>query len=236
VGRQALDMPPRRSGGEDLSAGFVHGRVTGAVCRREGSAVEIPVSAVVSNAGPRETLALFGDGDVPGDYRERVEARIRPAANVALYFTSARPLVSAPGLVTLVEAQRVCNLANLGQLCPELTPGGEPLYVAFGVPRPSLGSFDADETIRLMKEDLASQVPGFTESGRVLTVSVMQGSWPAQRACAGHDLPQRTPIRGLWHVGDGVKPAGWGGASACAESARLAVLGLLGGHRVSSAR
>ena len=30
MGRQALDMPPRRSGGEDLSAGFVHGRVTGA--------------------------------------------------------------------------------------------------------------------------------------------------------------------------------------------------------------
>jgi phytoene dehydrogenase-like protein len=205
-----------------------HDRVTGAVCRREGSAVEIPVSAVVSNAGPRETLALFGDGDVPGDYREQVEARIRPAANVALYFTSARPLVSAPGLVTLVEAQRVCNLANLGHLCPELTPNGEPLYVAFGVPRPSLGSFDAEETVRLMREDLASQVPGFKESGRVLTVSVMQGSWPAQRACAGHDLPQQTPIQGLWLVGDGVKPAGWGGASACAESARLAVLDLLG--------
>lgn len=212
------------------------GAVAGAVCRRQGAAVEIPVSAIVSNAGPRETLALLDEATVPRDYRERVETGVRPAANVALYFTSSRPLVAAPGLVTFVQGQRVCNLANLGQLCPELTPGGEPLYVAFGVPRPSLGSFDADETIRLMKEDLASQVPGFTESGRVLTVSVMQGSWPAQRACAGHDLPQRTPIRGLWHVGDGVKPAGWGGASACAESARLAVLGLLGGHRVSSAR
>ena len=204
------------------------GSVVGVVCRRGGSAVGIAVSAIVSNAGPRETLALLDEGAVPRDYRERVETRVRPTANVALYFTGSRPLVPAPGLVTFVEAQRVCNLANLGELCPELTPGGEPLYVAFGVPRPSLGPFDAEETIRLMNEDLAAQVPGFRESGRVLAVNVMQGSWPAQRACAGHDLAQQTPIHGLWHVGDGVKPAGWGGASACAESARLAVLGLLG--------
>ncbi len=204
------------------------GAVAGAVCRREGRAVEIPVSAIVSNAGPRETLALLDESAVPRDYRERVERSLGPAANVALYFTARRPLVSAPGLLTLVGAQRVCNLANLGQLCPELTPGGEPFYVAFGVPRPSLGAFDAAETIRLMKADLAAEIPGFAEAGRVLVVHVMQGSWPAQRACAGHDLPQRTPIEGLWHVGDGVKPQGWGGASACAESARLAILGLLG--------
>ncbi|MBI2527930.1 MAG: FAD-dependent oxidoreductase [Candidatus Rokubacteria bacterium] len=212
------------------------GAVAGALCRREGRGVEIPVSAIVSNAGPRETLALLGEGAVPEDYRERVTRDLRPAANLALYFTARRPLVSAPGLLTFVGTQRVCNLANLGKLCPELTPAGEPLYVAFGVPRPSLGAFDAGETVRLMREDLAAAIPGFAEAGRVLAVHVMQGSWPAQRACAGHDLPQRTPVKGLWHVGDGVKPPGWGGASACAESARLAVLGLLGASSDSASR
>lgn len=204
------------------------GAVTGVACRRHGRVVELPVPAVVSNAGPRESLALLEDGALPNGYRETVMARARPAANVALYFTSARPLVHAPGLVTFPEGRRLCNLANLGQLCPELTPGGEPLYVAFGVPRPSLGSFDADETVHLMKEDLGEQIPGFTREARVLAVNVMQGNWPAQRAPAGHDLPQRTPLGGLWHVGDGVKPFGWGGAGACAESARLTVVGLLG--------
>lgn len=204
------------------------GAVTGAVCRRGRSAVEVQVPAVVSNAGPRESLALLDRDAVPDEYRAQVMARARPAANVALYFTSARPLLAAPGLVTFPEARRLSNAANLGQLCPELTPGGEPLCVAFGVPRPSLGAFDADETVRLMREDLALQLPGFTESARVLAVNVMQGSWPAQRAPAGFDLPQQTPVRGLWHAGDGVKPPGWAGASACAESARLAVLGLLG--------
>jgi phytoene dehydrogenase-like protein len=204
------------------------GAVRGAVCRRGDLVREIAVPAVVSNAGPRETLALLDEpAALPPGYRARVEARARPAANVALYFTAGRPLVEAPGLVTFVEGRRLCNLANLGRLCPELAPSGEPLYVAFGVPRPSLGAFDAEETVRIMQEDLAAQVPGFEGEARVLAVRVMAGAWPAQRACAGRDLPQATPVRGLWHVGDGVKPFGWGGASACAESARLAVQGLL---------
>lgn len=204
-----------------------NGAVAGVGCRREGRLVEVRVPTVVSNAGPRETLALLPEDAVPREYRETVHARARPPANVALYFTSARPLVEAPGLVTFPEARRLANLANLGHLCPELTPGRRPLYVAFGVPRPSLGAFDAEETVRLVKEDLAEQIPGFREDAQELAIAVMRESWPAQRACAGSDLPQGTPVRGLWHVGDGVKPFGWAGASACAESARLAVQGLL---------
>lgn len=202
-------------------------RVIGAVLRRQGLLREVQADVVFSNAGPRQTAGLIGDGALPAEYLAAVRARARPAANVALYFTSARALVEAPGIVTFVEGRRLCNLANLGRLCPELTPRKDPLYVAFGVPRPSLGPFDADETVRLMIQDLEEQIPEFRREARILSVNVMQGDWPAQRACAGYDLPQRTPIRGLWNVGDGVKPAGWGGASACAESARLAVEGAL---------
>lgn len=205
------------------------GAVAGIICRRGAEATEVRTPVVVSNAGPRETLPLLDESTVDLDYRRRI-ARARPAANIAVYFTAEQPLVSAPGLVTFPEAERLCNLANLGQLCPELTPAGEPLYVAFGVPRPSLGDFDEDETVRLVLADLAAQVPGFDTSARVLAVNVMRGSWPAQRASAGHDAPQATPVRGLWNVGDGAKPPGWGGASACVESARLAVTALLSGR------
>lgn len=204
------------------------GAVRGVVCSRGGGVAVVEVPAVVSNVGPRETLDLAEEGVFPEAYLQTVRARVQPAANVALYFTSTRPLVDAPGLVTFPEARRLCNLANLGDLCPELTPRGEPLYVAFGVPRPSLGPFNGEETVRLMREDLAEQVPGFAQDARVLAVNIMRGSWPAQRACAGYDLPQGTPLAGLWHVGDGVKPFGWGGASACAEAARLVALRLLG--------
>lgn len=203
------------------------GRVAGIVCRRRGREEVVLAPAVISNLGPRETLDLLDDEVVPTAYRHTAAARVRPAANVAVYFTSDRPLVEAPGLVTFVEGRRLANLANLGHHCPELTPGGQPLCVAFGVPRPSLGAFDAEATVRLLLEDLAAELPGFARSARVLAVEVLRDRWPAQRAAAGTDLPQRMPVPGLWHVGDGVKPSGWAGASACAESARLAVADLL---------
>ncbi|MCC2101946.1 MAG: hypothetical protein KDJ12_13515, partial [Hyphomicrobiales bacterium] len=47
--------------------------------------------------------------------------------------------------------------------------------------------------------------------------------WPAQRACAGFDLPRDSAVRGLWQVGDAVKDYGNGGTQACAETAKLVV-------------
>ena len=45
--------------------------------------------------------------------------------------------------------------------------------------------------------------------------------WPAQRSCAGYDLPRETGIDGLWCVGDAVKQYGNGGTQACAETAKI---------------
>jgi phytoene desaturase len=50
---------------------------------------------------------------------------------------------------------------------------------------------------------------------------VMRDDWPAQRSCAGYDLPRETGIEGLWCVGDAVKQYGNGGTQACAETAKI---------------
>ena len=49
----------------------------------------------------------------------------------------------------------------------------------------------------------------------------MRDDWPAQRSCAGYDLPRETGIEGLWCVGDAVKQYGNGGTQACAETAKI---------------
>jgi phytoene desaturase len=49
----------------------------------------------------------------------------------------------------------------------------------------------------------------------------MRDDWPAQRSCAGYDLPRETGIAGLWCVGDAVKQYGNGGTQACAETAKI---------------
>jgi hypothetical protein len=66
----------------------------------------------------------------------------------------------------------------------------------------------------------------------------MRDGWPAQRSCAGFDMPQTTPLANLWHVGDAVKDYGDGGTQACAYTGREAALQAvahLDGARVAAA-
>jgi hypothetical protein len=60
-------------------------------------------------------------------------------------------------------------------------------------------------------------------------------SAPAQQCVPGHDLSVETPIPNLVEVGDGVKPYGWIGTTACAQTARLAVDALLKALDLSTA-
>ena len=50
----------------------------------------------------------------------------------------------------------------------------------------------------------------------------MRGGLPAQQCQPGHDPEITTPVDNVLEVGDGVKPYGWIGTTACAETARLA--------------
>ena len=150
-------------------------------------------------------------------------------------FATRERLFDAPGIVTFGQTKRLCNMADLTATCPELAPDGWHQYVAYAVPVPSLGAFDADAESALALEDLKDQFPDLDfdrPDTKLLSVRVMRGDWPAQRACAGFDLPRETGIEGLWNVGDAVKDYGDGGTQACAETARLVVEAALAGRSV----
>ncbi len=201
------------------------GRAAGVVVARGGETVTIGADTVVSNIGPKATVALAGRDAFPPGYLEAADA-LRSAANIVFNFASRQRLFDAPGLITFGKTQRLCNMAELTAMCPELAPAGWHQYVAYAVPVPALGDFDADAEIALARQDFEAQFPALDLDGpdtKMLSVRVMCGDWPAQRACAGYDLPQTTGIAGLWCVGDGVKDYGNGGTQACAETARRAV-------------
>lgn len=198
------------------------GRVRGVVVRQAGKDVRIDADIVISNAGPKHTLALGGAEHFPAEYARLVREKLKPAANIVINFASREPLLQAPGLVTFGKTRRVCNMANLTASCPELAPEGWNLYVAYAVPIPALGDFDAETETQHSLADLREQFPGF-ERAKLLSVRVMRGDWPTQRSCAGYDLPRETGIEGLWCVGDAVKEYGNGGTQACAETAKLVV-------------
>lgn len=198
------------------------GRVRGVVVRHGDKDVRIEAGVVISNAGPKHTLALGGAQNFPAEYARLVREKLKPAANIVINFASREPLLEAPGLVTFGKTRRLCNMANLTASCPELAPDGWNLYVAYAVPIPALGDFAAETETQHALADLREQFPGF-DKAKLLSVRVMRDDWPTQRSCAGFDLPRETGVDGLWCVGDAVKEYGNGGTQACAETAKLVV-------------
>ena len=186
-----------------------------------GEPQAVRARVVVSDIGPAATVRLTGP-DVFGDeYLAQVKRADRPAAMISVNFASQERLIDVPGMLSFAVTRRLAYMANFTDLCPEMAPPGWNLYVAAGVPRPSVGDFDqAAETDQLFA-DIDDVIPGFGARARVLSTVVTRDDWPPQRAVAGFDLAPATPIPNLWNVGDGVKEYANGGTTACAETAQL---------------
>jgi phytoene dehydrogenase-like protein len=225
----------RRQGGEvwlNASVTALHaneGRVTAVDVEHNGVVQRIAARTVISNIGPRATAALPGAEAFGLEYIALTQSALRPAANIVINFATKKRLIDAPGLVTFGKTRRLCNLGELTATCPELAPPGWHMYVAYAVPKPAIGDFDEKSEIEASLQDLRDEFPDFAQA-KMLSIRVMRGEWPAQRSCAGFDMPQDTPLANLWHVGDAVKDYGDGGTQACAFTGREAaqrVLALL---------
>ena len=197
------------------------GRVDGAIVRSGREDVTVRARVIVSNAGPVATVRLCGDENLPPGYADRIRAQSAPGTLITVNFASTQPLTTITGVVFFGPTRRLAYAANLTETCPEMAPPGWHLYAAASTPHPATGPFDGPAEIAMLKADLAEQFPGF-ESARILSVEICAGEdWPAQRAIAGHDLPQTTPIPNLFNVGDGVREWATAGQSGCVQSARL---------------
>ena len=199
------------------------GRITSATVRRGDEVVEVVADQFISNIGPAQTAQLVGREHYDAGYLERMDRDLHATSNIVVNITTAEALVDAPGITTFGITRRLCNMANLTATCPELAPDGRHLYVAYGVPVPAAGDFDADAEVEATLQDLRDEFEGFDRRARVLSVRVMTGDTPAQRSIAGLDLPRETPLANLWNVGDGVREYANGGVQACAEGAKLVV-------------
>ncbi|MCK9512125.1 MAG: FAD-dependent oxidoreductase [Pigmentiphaga sp.] len=205
------------------------GRVVSLDIERAGQTHRIHTKAVISNIGPAAVAGLPGAEAFGTDYLEQSRSSLKPAANIVINFATQSRLLDVPGLVTFGQTRRLCNMGELTATCPELAPPGWYQYVAYAVPRPALGEFDESAEIEASLADLRDMFPAFKDA-KMLSIRVMRDQWPAQRSCAGFDMPQDTPLANFWHVGDAVKDYGDGGTQACAYTGREAankVLALL---------
>ncbi len=209
-----------------------NGGVVGADVCRKGVKLRVFAKNVISNAGPKATVALAGADAFPAEYVRQTEETLKPAANIVYNFAAREDIMpQAPGIMTFGKTRRLCNMANLTATCPEIAPEGWHQYVAYAVPIPALGDFDSDAEIEEGLKDLREQFPDFDAKVKILSIRVMRDDWPAQRSGAGFDMDQATGIEGLWCVGDAVKTYGNGGTQACAETAKIVVGRILAGEK-----
>jgi phytoene dehydrogenase-like protein len=208
---------------EARSLSVVDGQVSHVMLRGPAGEEVVRARFVVSDIGPAATVRLAEPGAFGHDYLAEVKRADRPAAMIAVNFASQERLIDVPGMLSFAVTRRLAYMANFTDLCPEMAPGGWNLYVAAGVPQPSVGDFDATAETDQLFADIDDVIPGFGARARVLSTVVTRDEWPPQRAVAGFDLAPATPIANLWNVGDGVKEYANGGTTACAETAQLVV-------------
>ena len=141
------------------SLSVVDGQVSQAVLRSSGGGAGgepevVRARFVVSDIGPAATVGLTGPDTFGPDYLADVKRADRPAAMITVNFASQERLIDVPGMLELREVtRRLAYMANFTDLCPEMAPDGWNLYVAAGVPQPSVGDFDeAAETDQLFAD------------------------------------------------------------------------------------
>jgi phytoene desaturase len=196
--------------------------VRGAIIQKGHDVIELAAKAVVSNTGPKKTVALAGSQNFDQGYLKQLEDTLRPAPFMAMHIASDRPLVDCSSLIFIL-GQRLSVMNSPTLLCPEHAPRGKHLLMAGGTPLSSLPPYDLKKDKELMIQDLRDNIPGFDEHAEILVASYFRGECPGYHSWPGYDLPQKTSIENLYNVGDGVKPPGWIGLGACAKSAEMAV-------------
>ncbi len=197
------------------------GVATGVVLEKNGEQVDVSARMVISNAGPKKTVQLAGRDNFDIGYLKDLGEKIRPTPSVVIYVSSDRPLMEHQGVLMPIGTRRACYILTPTILCPDLAPRGRHLMVSFSAFGDSLGPVDLDKEIRLNIQDLHDLFPDFDSHAHVLMAGTFYKDWPVYHTWPGFEISMRTSVENLYNVGDGVKPAGWIGLEASAESGRL---------------
>ncbi len=162
---------------------------------------------VISDIGHMETSRLYDTNVLTGDTENYLESikELKPSAGVKICLSSNEPLIGHAGVLLTPYARRVNGINEVTNIDPSLAPPGKHLTMAHQcVEWEKLDSLE--EEIDLGLSDLSDIFAG--RDYEVLLIQSYSGEWPVNRSSSGTDLTNKTPIEGLYVVGDGAKGKG----------------------------
>jgi phytoene dehydrogenase-like protein len=201
------------------------GQVTGVRVRDKTSGTEELLYAplVVSDIGPRATEALLHNqpmkqAQVLQQQSEERKARQEEsedapemggqpeAIGLKVHVLSDVSLIPHKGIMYCLDTQRIAGMVQPTNADPRLAPEGKHLLISHQV----IQSANIEEEKALALADLRALFgEAFEQHCRVLTMSAYRGEWPVNRLAQGTDIATSTALRGLYQVGDAVKPTGY---------------------------
>ena len=177
-------------------------------------------TAIVSDLGPHATVALAGRKPFQQSCLARLDRDVRPTAILWLHFVSDEPVLDYSA-IAVCGTRRVNMVDAPSYDCPDIAPPGKHLYTVGAAPLDALAPGDIDAEFELVMDDLRDIIRGFDSRCRVLTRTCYRGKWPGFRTMPGSPVRHRTPIKGLFNVGDASCPRGFAGSMGAATSAML---------------
>lgn len=174
---------------------------------------------VVSNIGPKATISLCGLENFPRNYVERM-SDLKEASGIKISVACDRPMLEHTGVLFTPEADRVCGVNEVTNADPSLAPKGKHLLMSHQI---FVKGRSVREEVRLGIRDLQNLFPGFKKHCRVIAAQCYRGGWPVNRVISGQSLSPETPVKGLYLVGDAVKPKGFMETEGVAEGVKIAL-------------
>ncbi|MBA3036028.1 MAG: NAD(P)/FAD-dependent oxidoreductase [Desulfobacterium sp.] len=184
----------------------------------------IMATAVVSNTGPKKTVALAGKEHFDKGYLKEVINMV-PSFQMWVTTISDRPLFDIPFLFTL-KTKRLLTFLSASLVSPGLAPEGKYIHYSISGPASQTGPWNLQNEVDLHIQDLKDNIPDFNKYGKILHVGCYWGELPtySNTPITGfHNIPQKTAVENLYNVGDGVsKEDGFScGSPGCALTARI---------------
>lgn len=196
-------------------------RVTGVKMEKSnGEITAIKTVRVISDIGLKNTLETLPKNSITNGFRTQAN-KIKPAEGIKISIECSKPILKKivgkdAGLLFTPTCRNIAGIVEPSALDPNLAPPSKSLLMTYQ----KLASTDIQTEITLGIKELETIIPHFKRDCRVLIIQVFRDDWPVNRAQQGRDVPQKTPIDGLYLVGDGAKPPGCVMAEGAIESAR----------------
>ena len=200
-----------------------NGRASAVVFQdRKGTTREIRAACVISNVGPKATVDLAGRRNFAVGHLGAVDSLV-PTVATTVIWSYEEPLGDFNGFYSFIDTPRLTTVWEPHHLWPSYTAGGKCCAYAFM----TMKSKDVASELEKGVAEVYANFPAL-ERAEIVTSLMMRDGWPILRA-SGAGLPVRTPVNGLYSVGDGNMPDGW----LCGEGVVMGVHEAVGDIRAS---